>query len=64
MNYEEFKSIPVPVFHTLHAMLSVKVAYGMELTNYDRILLGHFNTLSEEIQVSRQKAFLEHCLTR
>jgi hypothetical protein len=64
MNYEEFKSIPVPVALNLHGMLSMKVAYGMELTDYEKTLVGYFNTLSEEIQVSRQKEFLEDCLTR
>ena len=64
MNYEQFKTIPAPVFNNLNAILNLKAMYGMEFTSFERELVNHFNTFSQEIMVNQQKAFLEHCFSQ
>jgi hypothetical protein len=64
MNYEQFKSLsPFVVIH-LSTMLSIKIRYQLELTEFEKQLYQHFITFNNEVTVIGQKHHLEACLSK
>jgi hypothetical protein len=64
MNYEQFKSLSPFVVGHLSTMLSIKIQYQLELTEFEKQLHKHFITFNSEVTVIGQKHHLEACLTK
>jgi len=64
MNYEQFKSLSPFVVGHLSTMLSIKIQYQLELTEFEKQLHQHFIAFNNEVTVIGQKHHLEACLSK
>jgi hypothetical protein len=64
MNYEQFKSLSPFVIGHLSTMLSIKIQYQLELTDFEKQLHKHFITFNNEVTTVHQKNHLEACLSK
>jgi hypothetical protein len=63
MNYEQFKSLSPSVISHFSTLLTIKIQYQLEPTEFEKQLHQHFITFNNEITVIGQKHHLEACLT-
>jgi hypothetical protein len=64
MTYEQFKSLNPFVLSHFSALLTIKIQYQLELTDFEKQLHQHFLTLKNEMVTVQQKNHLEACLSK
>lgn len=64
MTYEQFKSLSPFVIGHLSTMLTIKIQYQPELTEFEKQLHQHFITSNNEVTLAVQKYYLEECLSK
>jgi hypothetical protein len=64
MTYEQFKSLSPFVINHFSALLTIKIQYQLELTDFEKQLHQHFITFNNEVTTVQQKHHLEACLSK